>query len=153
MTVAGFGPHGFSRSMRWPASCWQFCCEAAIGSRLCNPSLGTCDFLDPAFALDGNDATYFKSAAVPRNGDHFTVTFKEPRLVYALEVLTGINSRGLLNGGEVQVSIDGSHFATIGKLEQGTANVVLKDNRVRAIRLLANSSKVNRWSCAQSSCK
>ena len=102
-------------------------------------SIGVCDFLDPVFALDGNDATFFKSAAAPKNGDHFTVTFKEPKLVYGIEVLTGINGRGLLNGGEVQVSTDGTNFTTVGKLDQGAAKVVLKDNRVRAVRLLANS--------------
>ena len=104
-------------------------------------SLGTCDFLDPVFALDGNDATFFQSANTPISGDHFTVTFKEPKLVYALEVLTGINSRGLLNGGEVQVSSDGTRFTTVGKLDQGAAKVVLKDNRVRAVRLLAGSQQ------------
>ena len=73
-------------------------------------SVGVCDFLDPAFALDGNDATFFKSAAAPKKGDHFTVTFKEPQQVYAIEVLTGVNGGGLLNGGEVQVSTDGDPF-------------------------------------------
>ncbi len=104
-------------------------------------SVGICDFLDPVFALDGNDATFFQSAAVPRDGDHFTVTFKQPKLVYAIEVLTGINNRGLLNGGQVQVSSDGTHFTTLGKLDRGTAKVALKENRVRAVRLLAGSQQ------------
>jgi hypothetical protein len=98
-------------------------------------SVGVCDFLDPAFALDGNDATFFKSAAGPNKGDHFTVTFKEPKLVHAIEVLTGVN------GGEVQVSTDATNFTTVGKLDQGAAKVVLKDNRVRAVRLLAESEQ------------
>jgi Glycosyl hydrolase family 20, catalytic domain/Glycosyl hydrolase family 20, domain 2 len=102
-------------------------------------SVGTCDFLDPAFALDGNDSTFFKSAAVPKAGDHFTVTFKEPQLVHAIEVLTGINGRGLLNGGQVQVSTDGTLFTTVGKLDQGSARAVLKENRIRSVRLLADS--------------
>ena len=104
-------------------------------------SVGVCDFLDPAFALDGDDATYFKSAAVPKKGDHFTVTFKEPKLVNAIEVLTGVNGGGLLDGGEVQVSTDGADFTTVGKLDQGAAKIVLKDNRVRAVRLLAASDQ------------
>ena len=81
--------------------------------------MGTCDFLDPAFAFDGNDATFFKSAAAPKKGDHFTVTFKEPRLVHAIEVLTGVNGRGLLDGGEVQVSADGTQFTTVATLDKG----------------------------------
>jgi hexosaminidase len=102
-------------------------------------SAGTGDFLDPVFALDGNDETFFQSAVAPRKGDHFTVTFRQPRLVHSLEVLTGINRRGLLNGGLVQISSDGTHFTTIGRLDRGVARVELKDNRVRSVRLLADS--------------
>jgi hypothetical protein len=102
-------------------------------------SVGTRDFLEPAFALDGNDATFFKSASAPKEGDNFTVTFKRPQLAYAMEVLTGVNGRGLLDGGEVQVSTDGTQFTTVGKLDHGAAKVVLKENRVRAVRLLARS--------------
>jgi hypothetical protein len=102
-------------------------------------TVGTRDFLEPAFALDGNDATFFQSATPPRRGDHFTVTFRRPRRVHALEVLTGVNGRGLLNGGAVQVSADGKEFTTVGTLEGGAASVLLKDNRVRAVRLLARS--------------
>jgi hypothetical protein len=104
-------------------------------------SAGIRDFLEPAFALDGNDATFFKSATAPKAGDHFTVTFKEPRLIHAIEVLTGINGHGMLNGGQVQVSSDGSNFTTVGKLDQGSAAVELKENRVRAVRLLAGSQQ------------
>src|SRR5207253_3876946 len=50
-------------------------------------SAGVSDFLDPAFALDGNDATFFKSATAPKADDHFTVTFKQPQLIHAIEVL------------------------------------------------------------------
>ena len=105
-------------------------------------SAGICDFLDPIFALDGNDATYFQSATAPKARDHFTVTFKKEQSVYAIEVLTGINGRGLLDGGRVQVSSDGTHFTTVAKLEPlGSAQVVLNENRVRSIRLLAGSSQ------------
>ena len=69
------------------------------------------------------------------------MTFKEPKLVHAIEVLTGVNGRGLLDGGEVQVSADGTKFTTVAKLDKGAAKVVLKDNRVRAVRLLAESEQ------------
>ncbi len=104
-------------------------------------SIGTRDFLDPVFALDGNDATFYQSAAVPKAGDHFTVTFKQPQQVHAIEVLTGINGRGLLDGGQVQVSADGMVFSTIGKLEHGSARVTLTENKVRSVRLLAASQQ------------
>ncbi len=56
-------------------------------------------------------------------------------------MLTGSNGRGLLDGGQVQVSTDGTQFTTIGKLDRGRALGVLKDNRIRAVRLLAASQQ------------
>jgi hypothetical protein len=100
-------------------------------------SVGTCDFLDPVFAFDGNEATFYQSAVPPGRGDHFTVGLREPRQVYAIEVLTGINRRGLLDGGEVQVSDDGTRFTTVATLAKGAARTVLKDPRVQAVRLRA----------------
>jgi hexosaminidase len=104
-------------------------------------TLGTRDFLEPAFALDGNDATFYQSEAVPGDGDPFTVTLKEPRLVHAVEVLTGVNGRGRLDGGEVQVSADGKEFTTVARLERGAAQAGLEGRRVRAVRLLAKSGQ------------
>jgi hexosaminidase len=104
-------------------------------------SMGACDFQEPAFALDGNDGTFFQSAAAPRADDHFTVTFRQPTPVHAIEVLTGVNGRGLLNGGEVQVSSDGGRFTTVGRLDQGTARVVLPENRIRSVRLRAGAGQ------------
>ncbi|HMF17605.1 MAG TPA: family 20 glycosylhydrolase [Gemmataceae bacterium] len=104
-------------------------------------SAGTSDLLDPVFAFDGNEATFYKSDKIPSAGDHFTVTLKVPRLVHTLEVLTGINNKGLLDGGEVQTSADGVKFKTVATLKKGSARVVLSENRVSAIRLLAKSKQ------------
>src|SRR5262249_51831706 len=101
--------------------------------------MGTCDFLEAAFALDGDDATFYRSAAPPGAGDHFTVAFDPPKLVHGIEVLTGVNNRGLLDGGEGQVSTDGKEFKTVRKLDKGAAKAVLKENRVRAVRLRSPS--------------
>ncbi len=101
-------------------------------------SLGTSDFLDPVFAFDGDDATFWKSAVPPRPGDHFTVSLAQPLLVHAIEVHTGIHRQALLPGGEVQVSPDGTRFTTVATLgKDGAAEVVLKDPRVQAVRLRA----------------
>jgi hexosaminidase len=100
-------------------------------------SVGTSDFLDPVFAFDGSDATFYKSAVPPRKGDHFTLTFPQPKQLYAVEVLTGVNGRGLLQGGKVQVSEGGNKFTTIATLDRGVARAVLKDNRVQSLRLRA----------------
>ncbi|HJT78906.1 MAG TPA: family 20 glycosylhydrolase [Gemmataceae bacterium] len=102
---------------------------------------GTCDLLAPVFAFDGNDATFYQSDGAPSAGDHFTVLLKEPRLVHAVEVHTGINHRGLLDGGEVQVSADGVTFRTVATLAGGSASATLKGKRVRAVRLLVRSDQ------------
>lgn len=106
-------------------------------------SVGTSDLQEPAFALDGNDATFYKSARIPTEGDHLTVMFKEPKLVRAIEVLTGINGKGLLDGGELQVSNDGVRFETVATFKKGSAQVVLTENRIRAVRLLARTKQAD----------
>ena len=100
-------------------------------------SLGTSDFLDPVFAIDGNDETFYQSARPPKPGDQFTIAFPEPKRLHAIGVLTGINRRGMLNGGEVQVSSDGVHFTTVATIDQGAAATVLKERQVQAVRLRA----------------
>jgi hexosaminidase len=98
-------------------------------------SMTASDFLDPVFAIDGNDATYFQSALPPRRGDHFTLTFPQPKQVFALSVRTGINGRGLVQGGEVQVSSDGTSFTTVATLDKGQALAHLRDDCVRSLRI------------------
>jgi hypothetical protein len=100
-------------------------------------SIGTNDFLDPVFAFDGSDATFHRSAIPPRKGDHFTLIFPQARQVHSIEVLTGINGKGLLSGGEVQVSGDGTTFTTLSTLDKGMARAILKDPRIRTVRIRA----------------
>jgi hexosaminidase len=106
-------------------------------------SAGTRDLLDPVFAFDGNEATFYMSDRAPSADDHFTVMLKEPQLIHAIEALTGINNKGLLDGGAVQISTDGLRFNTVATLDKGSARVVLKENRVSAIRLLAQSRQTD----------
>jgi hexosaminidase len=106
-------------------------------------SAGTCDLLTPGFAFDGNEATFYRSARAPAVGDHFTLMLKRPTPVHALEVLTGINHKGRLDGGAVQVSADGVTFKTVATLKKGSARVVLTENKVRAVRLLATSAQTD----------
>jgi hexosaminidase len=102
-------------------------------------SAGTRDWLEPVFAFDGNEATYYQSDRAPAAGDHFTVQLREPRLLHALEVHTGGNRKGLLDGGEVQISEDGARFQTVATLKNGLAQANLTEKRVRAIRVLARA--------------
>ena len=106
-------------------------------------SAGTRDLLEPAFAFDGNEATFHQSDKPLTAGDHFTVALKKPRLVHALEVLTGLNQKGLLEGGEIQTSEDGVRFKTVATLTQGAAKAVLTNNRVGAVRLLAQANQTD----------
>jgi hypothetical protein len=102
---------------------------------------GTRDFLEPSFALDGNDATYYQSADAPEAGSAFTITFAEPQSVYTIEALTGSNGRGLLEEGELQVSQDGEQFEPVGTLRGGEARAILENNHVRAVRLRATAAE------------
>jgi hypothetical protein len=61
-------------------------------------SAGTSDFLDPVFAFDGNDATFYKSAVPPRKHDHFTLTFPQARQMHAIEILTGVSDDAYRRG-------------------------------------------------------
>ena len=104
-------------------------------------SAGVSDFLEPVFALDGNDATFFRSATALRKGDHFTISFAKPLSVHSLEVLTGVNVHGLASGCEIQVSGEGSQFTTVGVLKDGSLQSALDKNRVHAVRVLATSDQ------------
>jgi hexosaminidase len=106
-------------------------------------SMGTRDWLDPGFAFDGNEATFYRSARAPIAGDHLTVMLKESKLIHAIEVLTGINQKGLLDGGEVQISADGQNFKTVAILKGGSAKAILTETKIRAIRLLAKSKQAD----------
>ncbi len=128
--------------------------DAAVGKLLQIPvrpkreasfvaSAGTSDLLAPVFAFDGNEATFYKSARAPAAGDHFTLMLRESTPVHALEVLTGINQKGRLDGGAVQVSADGVRFKTIATLKEGSARAVLTGDKARAVRLLATSAQAD----------
>ncbi|MCX6878315.1 MAG: family 20 glycosylhydrolase [Verrucomicrobia bacterium] len=96
---------------------------------------GTCDLLQPVFAFDGNEATFHKSATAPAAGANLTIELATPALGYAVEVLTGINGKGLMDGAELQVSADGNRYVTVAKLAQGSARAVLRANEVKSVRL------------------
>lgn len=126
--------------------------DAAVGKLVDRParlkmpatfsaSAGTSDFLDPVFAFDGKDATFYKSGKAPAAGDHFTLVLEGPKSVYGIEALTGSNGKGMLDGGELQVSADGMAFKTVAVLRGGSAKAILDENRIRAVRLLAKTQQ------------
>jgi len=100
-----------------------------------NASAGTRDLLLPVFAFDGNDATFYQSATPPKAGDTFSVELAKPTLVFAIDVLTGSNGKGLADGAELQVSADGNTYLTVARLAKGAARAVLGSNTVKAVRL------------------
>jgi hypothetical protein len=111
----------------------------AIIDAVFTATAGTRDLLQPVFAFDGKDATFYQSATAPKAGDSFTAELTKPALVYAVDVLTGINGKGLMDGAELQVSADGTKYATVAKLAQGAARAVLGSNTVKGVRLLCPS--------------
>jgi len=98
-------------------------------------SAGTRDLLEPVFALDGNDGTFYQSAMPPKAGDSLTVELAKPAMVYAIDILTGINGKGLLDGSELQISADGSNFDTVARLAKGSTRAILSSNTIKAVRL------------------
>lgn len=96
---------------------------------------GTRDLLEPAFAFDGDEATFHQSARPLTENTPFTIALAEPRTVEAVEVLTGINGRGRLEGGAVQVSADGKSFRDVATLKDGVARARLDGATIRALRL------------------
>jgi hexosaminidase len=99
------------------------------------PTAGTRDLLEPVFAFDGKDTTFYQSATPPKAGDSFTIVLAKPALVHAIDVLTGINGKGLMDGAELQVSADGNQYVPLAKLTKGTTMATLVSNTVKAIRL------------------
>ncbi|MEI7900623.1 MAG: family 20 glycosylhydrolase [bacterium] len=104
-------------------------------------SAGIRDLLQPVFALDGKDATFYQAATPSKAGDSFTAELAKPALVYAIEVLTGINGKGLMDGAELQVSADGTKYVTVATLAKGAAKVILSDNAVKAVRLRCGTTQ------------
>ncbi len=100
------------------------------------------DFLDPVFAIDGNDATFFKSLKSPKAGDHLTLSFPQPKQVYAIDVRTGLNRHGQLDGGEIQVSSDGTSFSTVATLKNGSAWAILNGQSVRSVRVRVAADQI-----------
>ncbi len=106
-----------------------------------NASAGTRDLLLPVFAFDGNDNTFYQSASPPKAGDTFCVNLAAPSLVFAIDVQTGINGRGLMDGAQLQVSDDGNTYATVATLAKGSTRAVLSSNTVKAVRLRCPTAK------------
>ncbi len=106
-----------------------------------NATAGTRDLLLPVFAFDGNDHTFYQSAAAPKVGDSFSVDLASPTLVYAIDVLTGSNGKGLMDGAELQVSKDGNTFTTVATLAKGAARAILSSNTLKAVRLRCPSAQ------------
>lgn len=88
------------------------------------------------FAFDGDEETFFASAANAGPTDHFTLVFEQPAAVQAIGVVTGgKDGSGRLEAGLLQVSADGKTFETLAKFAEGMAKVDLQKRRVRAIRI------------------
>ena len=85
-------------------------------------SVGTSDFLDPVFAFDGNDATFYKSAIPPKKGDHFTLTFPQDSGRYTRSKFSPRSTaRGNSPAAKCRSPTTGKTFTTVATLDKGAA--------------------------------
>ena len=100
--------------------------------------MGTSDFLDPAFAFDGNDATFFQSAVPPKAGDHFTADVPKRRGRSTRSRCSRASTAGAgSTAARCRCRPTARTFTTVATLDKGRRKAVLKDNRVRAVRIRA----------------
>ena len=94
----------------------------------------------PEMVMDGDDATYFRSAYGMGDGDDFLVLLSRPIPVQSLHITTGdADGQDLLTNGYVETSPDGDHFrksASFGTV--GVADAALGGSPVVALRIRLN---------------
>lgn len=97
----------------------------------------------PEMALDGDPATYFRSAYGMEDGDDFIVLLSRPIPVASIRVSTGDPDNDfLLTDGFLEVSPDGTTYAKAADFDKsGVANADLRNRPVMAIRLRLNRGK------------
>jgi len=94
----------------------------------------------PEMALDGSEASYFKSVYGMGDGDDFTILFSRPIPLRSLRVSTG-NDDGdnLLTKGFVEVSSDGTKYTRAATFDaKGIANAAMNNQSVSALRIKVN---------------
>jgi len=91
-----------------------------------------------SWAGSGRDMiTWFLSATPPKKGDNFTIQFKEPIQVLAVEAYTGTPDGKCVLNGDLQASSDGQTFKTVARFDSaGLGKATLTGDRIKAIRLL-----------------
>ena len=93
--------------------------------------------------MDGDGATYFKSAFGMGDGDQFLVFLSHPVPIQSLRIITGdALNQDILTDGFVETSPDGVHYGkSIPFDNAGIANATLRRTRVRSLRIRLNRGK------------
>lgn len=94
----------------------------------------------PEMAMDGDDASYFKSAYGMGDGDDFRVILSRPIPVQSLHITTGdADGQDLLTNGFVETSRDGNSYRKAASFDAaGVADAVLDGSLVTSLRIRLN---------------
>ena len=94
----------------------------------------------PEMAMDGDDATYFKSAYGMGDGDDFLVLLSRPIPVQSIHITTGdADGQDLLTGGFIETSPDGNHYRKAASFNAaGVADAPLAGAPVLSLRIRLN---------------
>ena len=97
----------------------------------------------PEMALDGDKATYFKSAYGMDDGDVFLVLLARPIPVQSVHVVSGdAEGQDLLTNGIVETSADAVHYdKATAFTPEGGADAVLEGKPVQAVRIRLNRGR------------
>jgi len=110
------------------------------------PSPATIDSsLDPyqdyyrELSFDGDPATFFWSNRGLKEGDHFTLTLKQPEKLGAVTILLSTDRyrSEYIHAGVLEFSADGKTWQKLADLNSAVVNVELPDEPLRALRLRA----------------
>ncbi|MCX6360002.1 MAG: family 20 glycosylhydrolase [Armatimonadetes bacterium] len=106
----------------------------------------------PAFAFDGNPATYYWNDRPIRTGDTVTVTLQQPTRLRLAEVHTGRPGVEIarMHHGVLEVSEDGQAFETVATIaDDGVARAALQGRPIRAVRIRATADQGTNWLMAR----
>ncbi len=111
-------------------------------------SSGTWQTWAPAFAFDGNLATYYWNDRPIRTGDTVTVTLQQPTRLRSAEVHTGRAGMEIarMHHGVLEVSEDGATFEAVATLgDDGVGRAALQGRLIRAVRIRATADQGTNW--------
>ncbi len=97
---------------------------------------------------DYDHDTFFWSSRAVRKGEAFVFSFAEPLILSSIESVSGkINdpTKDTLLNGILEISADGEHFRKVADFSYGAAKIELKQETVKAIRVMVTADHSDMW--------